>query len=66
MDKVRKSVKNTSFKSGKKGIKITLSIGISHRKNSNQNLRDVLKSADKALYRSKKQGRDQVRYSRGK
>jgi diguanylate cyclase (GGDEF)-like protein len=66
MDKARKSVKNTLFKSGKRGIKVTLSIGISHRKNTGQSLREVLKIADKALYRSKKQGRDQVRYSRGK
>lgn len=65
MDKVRKAVKNASFRTGKRGIKVTLSIGISHRKNSGQNLREVLKSADKALYRSKKQGRDQVRYSKG-
>ena len=65
MEKARKKVKGTVIHSGRKNIKVKLSIGISHRKNSNQDLGEVLKAADKALYRAKKQGRDQVRYSTG-
>ncbi len=65
MEKARKKVKAAIVRSGNKNIKVRLSIGISHRKNSNQNLGEVLKAADKALYRAKKQGRDQVRYSTG-
>ncbi|MCK4233629.1 diguanylate cyclase, partial [candidate division WOR-3 bacterium] len=40
------------------------SIGISHRKNAGQSLPKVLKAADKALYRAKKHGRDQVKFSK--
>lgn len=64
MDRVRKKIKANVIRSGRKKIKVTLSIGISHRKTGSQDLTMVLKSADKALYRSKKQGRDQVRFSR--
>jgi diguanylate cyclase (GGDEF)-like protein len=65
MEKARKKVKKAVVRTGKKNVKVKLSIGISHRKNGNQDLGDVLKAADKALYRAKKQGRDQVRYSKG-
>jgi diguanylate cyclase (GGDEF)-like protein len=65
MDKARKKVKGAVVRSGNKSIRVRLSIGISHRKNSNQELSEVLKAADKALYRAKKQGRDQIRYSTG-
>lgn len=65
MEKARKKVKATVIRSGKRDIRVKLSIGISHRKHSNQDLGEVLKAADKALYRAKKQGRDQIRYSTG-
>ncbi len=64
MDKVRKVVKSAGTRSGKKAIKVTVSIGISHRKNAGQSLPKVLKAADKALYRAKKHGRDQVKFSK--
>jgi diguanylate cyclase (GGDEF)-like protein len=65
VERARRKVREAVVRSGNKDIKVKLSIGISHRKNSTQDLGEVLKAADKALYRAKKQGRDQVRYSTG-
>jgi diguanylate cyclase (GGDEF)-like protein len=64
MDKIRKKVKTSVTYSMRKKIEITLSVGISHRETGSQDLSVVLKSADRALYRSKKHGRDQVRFRR--
>ena len=64
MEKVRKSIKATVIHYKKKTIKITISIGVSHRQNTSQKLNKVLESADRALYRAKKQGRNQVRVSK--
>lgn len=65
MEKARKKVKGAVIQSGNRSIRVSLSIGVSHRVQSGQRLGEVLKAADKALYRAKKQGRDQVRYSTG-
>lgn len=56
-----KKPKNPKQKSGiNKKIKVTISIGVAE-KNSKQKLpEDVMKEADKALYRAKKAGRDRV------
>ena len=48
----------------KKRIKITVSVGVSHRYGKSQPLQSVFRIADKALYRAKKEGRNQVRFSR--
>jgi diguanylate cyclase (GGDEF)-like protein len=66
MELIRKKIKKTSMKIGKKRIKITVSIGISHRHGKSQPLQSVFRMADKALYRAKKEGRNQVRFSRAK
>ncbi|MBD3344524.1 MAG: diguanylate cyclase [Chitinivibrionales bacterium] len=62
MEKVRKAVEKmkTTFK--KKNIKVTLSIGISHRYDKTQTIIDVIHTADKALYKAKKGGRNQVKH----
>ncbi len=65
MEKARKKVKGAIVRSGNRKVKVSLSIGVSHREHTSKHLREVLKAADKALYRAKKQGRDQVRYSTG-
>ncbi len=64
MELIRKKIKKTSMKVGKKRIKITVSIGISHRHGKSQPLQSVFRIADKALYRAKKEGRNQVRFSK--
>ncbi len=64
MELIRKRVKETSIKAGKKRIKISISVGISHRQNCNLTLHKVFRIADKALYRAKREGRNQVRFSK--
>ncbi len=64
MELIRKKIKKTSIKVGKKRIKITVSVGISNRHGKTQPLHSVFGIADKALYRAKKEGRNQVRFSR--
>lgn len=64
MELIRKKIKKTAIKTSKKRIKITVSVGISHRKEKTQSLHKVFRMADKALYRAKKGGRNQVRFSR--
>ncbi|MDR7857385.1 GGDEF domain-containing protein [Tissierella sp.] len=51
--------KSKSSKSGKQ-VKITVSIGVSQKNEKDKVPEDVLKSADKALYRAKKKGRNMV------
>jgi diguanylate cyclase (GGDEF)-like protein len=64
MELIRRKVNKTYMKAGKKRIKISVSVGISHRHGKTQPLHSVFKIADKALYRAKKEGRNQVRFSR--
>lgn len=64
IERVRKIIKKSVTRHGRNKIRVTISAGISHRKKASQGLVKVLKTADKALYRAKNKGRNQVRYSR--
>ncbi|MBN1695101.1 diguanylate cyclase [candidate division WOR-3 bacterium] len=64
MELIRKKVKRTSVKAGKKRIRISISAGISHRQDCSLTLHKVFRMADKALYRAKREGRNQVRFSK--
>ena len=48
----------------KNHIGVTISIGVSDRKTPRQSLVNVVQAADKALYRAKENGRNQVRFVR--
>jgi len=48
----------------KNHIGVTISIGVSDRKTPRQSLVNVVQAADKALYRAKENGRNQVRFMR--
>jgi len=61
MEEVRMEVEKTKISSGKKSISVTISVGISQRENTSQTVMDVIGAADKALYRAKNGGRNQVR-----
>ena len=49
---------------GTKTLKVTVSVGVSERSDKNRLPEEVMKAADKALYRSKKAGRNRVTIGR--
>ena len=55
----RKKPENNSPVSGSKSLKVTVSIGVAG-KTDGQSPQDVMKTADQALYKAKKSGRNQV------
>jgi diguanylate cyclase (GGDEF)-like protein len=57
--KDRRLGKNNATRSGQK-VKVTISIGVANRNDRHPVPHDVIKSADRALYRAKKQGRNRV------
>jgi len=60
MEKTRKTIQKMKNKTKKKPISVTVSCGISTREDLSQSVIDVIHSADKALYRAKKEGRNRV------
>lgn len=64
LEDVRTTVEKTRIAAGKKKLSVTISSGLSQRESLSQPLSDVLAAADKALYRAKKSGRNQVKTSK--
>lgn len=61
MENVRIAVEKTKTVCGKKTITVTISSGVSHREEKNQPIASVIEAADKALYKAKEGGRNQVK-----
>lgn len=62
VENLRSSIEETKIPIKKrKKLTVTVSCGISHRDALSQNIMDVIYTADKALYRAKKGGRNQVK-----
>jgi diguanylate cyclase (GGDEF)-like protein len=61
IEDVRKAVQDLKVPTRRKKLSVTVSCGVSHRADNAQSVIDVIHAADKALYRAKKQGRNQVR-----
>jgi diguanylate cyclase (GGDEF)-like protein len=60
MNKIRIDIGKMKTSFAKKQISVTISCGVAHRDNNSQSIMDVINAADKALYRAKKGGRNQV------
>ena len=61
MEKVRLDIEKAVTKSGNKKISVTISCGVAQRDDNQQSVELILQAADKALYRAKKGGRNQVK-----
>ncbi len=61
MDEVRVSIESNQVKSGRKTIQVTISSGVSCRDKSSQSVKGIIETADKALYKAKKGGRNAVK-----
>jgi len=59
-ERIRKAIENTSFDVKGNQIKATVSVGVSSYPDDADNAKDVIIKADKALYKSKYDGRNQV------
>jgi diguanylate cyclase (GGDEF)-like protein len=60
-DRLREVLEKTKTRTGKKTLSVTASIGVSCREEPAQSIMDVIKAADKALYKAKEAGRNQVK-----
>jgi diguanylate cyclase (GGDEF)-like protein len=61
MNSCRTNVEKIVTESGKKKIAVTVSVGVAERTESAQSMTQVMDAADKALYKAKKGGRNQVK-----
>jgi len=59
-ERIRKAVENTSFDMHGTAVRMTVSIGVSSYPEDAKSVDDLLTNADKALYTSKKEGRNRV------
>jgi diguanylate cyclase (GGDEF)-like protein len=61
VENMRQVIEKTKTKTGKKSLAVTVSCGISCREEMTQSIIDVIQAADKALYKAKEGGRNQVK-----
>jgi len=61
VEKMRESIERSKTKTPKKALSVTVSCGISCREGPNQSIMEVIHAADKALYKAKEAGRNQVK-----
>lgn len=59
-ERLRKTVESNAFVVGPATLHITISAGVAQRCKQTQNMEDLLKCADQALYAAKRAGRNQV------
>lgn len=64
VENVRTVIEKMKTRTRKKTLSVTVSCGISCREELGQPIIDVIQAADKALYKAKKEGRNQVRLSK--
>ncbi len=64
VEKVRRVIERTKTKTERKFVHVTVSSGVSCREEIEQSIIDVIKAADKALYKAKESGRNRVKACR--
>jgi diguanylate cyclase (GGDEF)-like protein len=64
MEEVRASIEAMKTRTRKKALSVKVSCGVSAREDGSQSIINVIHAADKALYKAKKEGRNQVRVAR--
>jgi diguanylate cyclase (GGDEF)-like protein len=62
-ERLRQSVEHNPFKHGDNICKVTISLGLATQEPAMNTCEDLIKAADKALYRSKTDGRNRVSYA---
>ncbi len=60
-ENIRAAIEKMRTKTRKKALSVTVSIGVSCKEQSGVSIMDVINSADKALYKAKEGGRNQVK-----
>jgi diguanylate cyclase (GGDEF)-like protein len=61
VERIRETIKKTSVQVRRRKISVTISAGVTHRTHFSQSVMDTIHTADKALYRAKNGGRNQVK-----
>jgi len=61
VENIRGVIEGSRIPIARKRLSVTVSSGISHRETVSQNIMDVIHAADKALYKAKDNGRNQVK-----
>jgi diguanylate cyclase (GGDEF)-like protein len=61
VENIRKAIEKTKTRTAKKNISVSVSCGVSCKEESGQTIMDVIQAADKALYKAKEGGRNQVK-----
>lgn len=64
VENLRTVIERTKTKTGRKSLGVTVSIGISCREEPGQSIMEVIKAADKALYKAKETGRNRVKMAK--
>jgi diguanylate cyclase (GGDEF)-like protein len=64
MEKMRALIEKTKIPAGRKKISVTVSCGVSQREETSQSIMQIIEAADKALYKAKNGGRNQVKSAR--
>ncbi len=64
-ERTRKSIENSVFEKGRYNLKITVSIGVSTCPDNANTVKDLILTADKALYKAKEAGKNKVVVSGG-
>jgi diguanylate cyclase (GGDEF)-like protein len=64
VEKMRETIEKAKTKTAKKSLTVTVSCGISCKEEPGQSIMEVIHAADKALYKAKEGGRNQVKMSK--